>query len=253
MRKQGLTIYGDFVPFCEETDSSESKETNDFKHAEVTAQNCTDLRGKWENQLKSTLNIQSVNQSTGALTGTYISPSGGGSTEYPMVGWVNSRPKPNGTQSHVPVLAFAVRWGEIGSITAWTGYCEEKSVGPTLTTLWHLARPVSEYSWDHVLTNSDEFMSTSDEFMPTSDKLLQHGRYNKKRKLEKERQNPGETESDLIAIQNPILSLKQEPLPSSTLQIDDVIFDPNRDDLTKLLSNILRRKSSSYVCGPTDT
>ncbi|GBB92957.1 hypothetical protein RclHR1_20910002 [Rhizophagus clarus] len=33
MEKQGLTIYGDFVPFCEETDSSESKETNDFNHA----------------------------------------------------------------------------------------------------------------------------------------------------------------------------------------------------------------------------
>jgi len=33
MKKQGLTIYGDFVLFCEETDSSESKETNDFKHA----------------------------------------------------------------------------------------------------------------------------------------------------------------------------------------------------------------------------
>ena len=33
MEKQGLTIYGDFVPFCEETDSSESKETNDSNHA----------------------------------------------------------------------------------------------------------------------------------------------------------------------------------------------------------------------------
>ena len=32
MEKQGLTIYGDFVPFCEETDSSESKETNDSNH-----------------------------------------------------------------------------------------------------------------------------------------------------------------------------------------------------------------------------
>src|SRR3954447_17151993 len=35
MRKLGLTIYGDFVPFCEGTDSSESKKTNDFKHADL--------------------------------------------------------------------------------------------------------------------------------------------------------------------------------------------------------------------------
>ncbi|GBC00823.1 hypothetical protein RclHR1_39890001 [Rhizophagus clarus] len=33
MEKQGLTIYGDFVPFCEGTDSSESKETNSSNHA----------------------------------------------------------------------------------------------------------------------------------------------------------------------------------------------------------------------------
>ncbi|GET00265.1 hypothetical protein GLOIN_2v1790945 [Rhizophagus clarus] len=32
MEKQGLTIYGDFVPFYEEIDSSESKETNDSNH-----------------------------------------------------------------------------------------------------------------------------------------------------------------------------------------------------------------------------
>ncbi|CAI2181838.1 8753_t:CDS:2 [Funneliformis geosporum] len=35
MKKQGLTIYGDFVPFCEETDSSESKETNGSKYASL--------------------------------------------------------------------------------------------------------------------------------------------------------------------------------------------------------------------------
>src|SRR5581483_11897121 len=32
MEKQGLTIYGDFVPFCEGTDSSKSKETNGSNH-----------------------------------------------------------------------------------------------------------------------------------------------------------------------------------------------------------------------------
>ncbi|CAG8605526.1 10168_t:CDS:2 [Paraglomus brasilianum] len=84
-------------------------------------------------------------------------------------------------------------------------------------------------------------------------KMSRHARYNKKRKLEKERQNPRETKSDLIAIQNLILLLKQVPVPSSIIQIDDVIFDPNRDDLTKLLSNILRQKLSSYICGLTDT
>ncbi|CAI2187461.1 19257_t:CDS:2 [Funneliformis geosporum] len=32
MRKQGLIIYDDFVLFCEKTDSSEFKETNDQMH-----------------------------------------------------------------------------------------------------------------------------------------------------------------------------------------------------------------------------
>ncbi|CAI2189678.1 3196_t:CDS:2, partial [Funneliformis geosporum] len=35
MKKQGLTIYSNFVPFCEETDSFESKETNGSKYASL--------------------------------------------------------------------------------------------------------------------------------------------------------------------------------------------------------------------------
>ena len=35
MEKQGLTIYGDFVPFCKETDLSESKETNGPKYTSL--------------------------------------------------------------------------------------------------------------------------------------------------------------------------------------------------------------------------
>ena len=52
-------------------------------------------------------------------------------------------------------------------------------------------------------------MGVTTEVVPNK-KISRHARYNKKRKLGKERQNSRETKSDLIAIQNPILLLKLE-------------------------------------------
>jgi hypothetical protein len=113
--------------------------------------NCANLQGSWKNQLGSNLNIQQVEPKTGALKGYYINYSSP-STKFPMVGWNNTKPK------GIPVLTFAVQWGETaGSLTAWTGYCENGSNGPTLTTLWHLTRSISAYKWDHIITNSDVF------------------------------------------------------------------------------------------------
>ncbi|MFY1828356.1 avidin/streptavidin family protein [Myxococcus fulvus] len=116
---------------------------------------CEALQGKWKNQLGSTLNIQSISPS-GAIQGTYISPSGTGGQAYPLVGWVNSLP-PQAPQDNVKVLSFTVRWGEIGSITAWTGYCRLQGGAPQITAMWHLVRPNSAYVWDHILTNTDVF------------------------------------------------------------------------------------------------
>ncbi|RGB41704.1 Avidin/streptavidin [Rhizophagus diaphanus] len=91
---------------------------------------------------------------TGALIGNYTnyaSPS----DHFPIVGWVNSAKSNEGDVVHV--LTFAVRWWKYDSLTAWTGYCEEKSGEPTLTTLWHYVRSASNYPWDHIITNSDVF------------------------------------------------------------------------------------------------
>jgi hypothetical protein len=125
---------------------------------------CATLLGKWKNQLGSTLDIQKIDATTGAITGTYQSPSGGGTTDFPLIGWVNSRAATQkekdfyGTPNVVQGVSFTVRWGSIGSITAWVGQCEAASDGAsTLVTMWNLVRPVSGFSWDHVLSGSDRF------------------------------------------------------------------------------------------------
>ena len=51
---------------------------------------CASLVGSWGNQLGSTMNIQSVDPVTGAITGTYRSPSGTSGQQFPLVGWTNT-------------------------------------------------------------------------------------------------------------------------------------------------------------------
>lgn len=53
---------------------------------------------------------------------------------------------------------FSVQWGNYGSMTAWTGTCDASGGVPAITTVWHLVRTGSQYSWDHMLTNSDVFV-----------------------------------------------------------------------------------------------
>ena len=115
---------------------------------------CGELVGQWINQSNSRLTIAEVLPS-GQLKGTFVSPSGAGESSFPLIGWVN-RGQP-GPGSNVTVVSFAVRWEALGSITSWTGICYRNGSTPTLKTLWHLARPNSEYLWDHVLTGSDVF------------------------------------------------------------------------------------------------
>lgn len=122
----------------------------------ASAADCSKMVGEWKNQLGSTLDIQSVDASTGKVDGRYMTATGAGGW-FPLVGWVNEKPAGIGGHHVDKVIAFTVRWDAIGSITAWTGYCEMKGTVPTITTLWHLVRPNSDYEWDHVLTNSDVF------------------------------------------------------------------------------------------------
>jgi hypothetical protein len=125
----------------------------------VSAQTMTpdDLIGKWNNQLepKSTLNIESIDQKTGQIKGSYMSPSGAGYKEFPLIGWVNSKSPVQG-QDNVVVLTFSVRWGDIGSISTWAGYLRKGAGGvPTITGQWLLVRPIDEFSWGHIKTGQD--------------------------------------------------------------------------------------------------
>lgn len=122
---------------------------------------CANPIGVWKNQLGSTLTISTLDASTGKLSGTYISPSGTAGSSVELTGWINNFAPITGNT--VTAIAFSVQWGKYGSITSWTGTCEnnassdEKIKIPTIKTIWNLVRSSSQYSWDHILTNSDVF------------------------------------------------------------------------------------------------
>jgi hypothetical protein len=124
---------------------------------------CSSMAGVWHNQLGSTLTIASVDSTSGRVEGSYVSPSGTQGQARPLLGWTNSQapkkrcPSDAKEQDNIKAISFAVHWGPYGSITSWTGYCRDEKGIPTITTVWHLVRSNSDYSWDHILTNSDTF------------------------------------------------------------------------------------------------
>jgi hypothetical protein len=116
------------------------------------------LTGTWKNQLGSTLTISNIDASSGQISGSYRSPSGAGSnTEYPLLGWVNTIQPGTSHTNHVVVVSFSVRWGQIGTVTAWNGSYTINDNPPVIIGQWLLSRPNSDYGWDHVLTGQDQF------------------------------------------------------------------------------------------------
>ncbi len=125
--------------------------------ANAVQPSCESMIGSWVNDAGSTMNIVSIDNSTKMITGTYSSPSGTAGQNFPLVGWVNYLPAlPKGNNAHV--ISFSVRWGQYGSITSWTGICTSTNNASTIKTIWNLARPNSQFDWDHILTNSDTFV-----------------------------------------------------------------------------------------------
>lgn len=119
-------------------------------------QSCASLVGSWGNQLGSTMNIQSVDPVTGAIAGTYRSPSGTSGQQFPLVGWTNTAPAQNG-QDNVTLVSFAVNWGGYGSVTSWSGLCRTQNQVPTISALWHFAQSNAQFTWSHVQTGQDVF------------------------------------------------------------------------------------------------
>jgi hypothetical protein len=132
---------------------------------------CTQPVGKWKNRQKSVLEIKAYDAATGAISGEYTSHSGASasSTPYPMVGWINSAPAESsapgqpGKGDHAEVITFAVHWGTLGGISAWTGTCAVNSQSSGLeqiSALWHTTRPNTALEWEHTLTGSEVFVPT---------------------------------------------------------------------------------------------
>jgi len=127
---------------------------------------CIQPLGKWNDEVKSVIEIKTYDTATGAISGEYISRSGAGS--WPMVGWINSAPAESNTPgkagkvNHADVFTLMVRWGDRGSITAWTGTCgvNLQSGLAQISTLWHTTRPNTGFEWDHTLTGSEVFVPT---------------------------------------------------------------------------------------------
>ena len=125
---------------------------------------CTAPVGTWQNNMGSILVIESLDAATGMLEGKYKSASGTDAVGYPLIGWLNDatvspdNPCKDCKGDHATAYAFTVRWGDIGSITAWTGTCAVVDGQPTLTTGWDLVRPNSSYSWDHTVTGNATFV-----------------------------------------------------------------------------------------------
>ncbi len=131
--------------------------------AQETTPTCETPTGVWHNEMGSVLVIESVDAETGQIAGAYRSASGAGASSFPLIGWVNDAAVAEGSkcadckQDHAQVFAFTVHWGEIGSITSWTGTCALVDDRPVLKTVWNLARLNTSYSWDHINSGSATF------------------------------------------------------------------------------------------------
>jgi hypothetical protein len=120
--------------------------------AAAAKKDCSDMAGKWENQMGSKLEITSVS-ADGKIEGWYETATGA-ANKHPLVGWVQEKAT-SGTNIVTPV-SFTVRWKGYGSITGWTGFCAMKKK-PELHMMWNLSRSASDFEWDHVLTGKDVF------------------------------------------------------------------------------------------------
>jgi hypothetical protein len=112
---------------------------------------CKNPKGAWLNTIGSTMTIKNYNTSSGSIDGIYETPSLPGQI-FPLVGWVNELPAVVG-KSNTVAISFSVRWGKVGSITSWTCTCANN----TIRAPWHLVSPVTQFSWDHFLTDLDVF------------------------------------------------------------------------------------------------
>lgn len=115
------------------------------------------LLGKWKQEMVGArtggaiVEITSVDQKSGRLTGSYMPPSGPAEGQhFDVVGWVSSAP-PVEKADNVVTIAFSVSLTAYGSISTETGYLKDGKV----YAMWHNVRPNAAYDWAHIATGED--------------------------------------------------------------------------------------------------
>lgn len=122
-----------------------------FTLGHIYGQSCLHPDGRWINQDSS---IMQLSVEAGMVTGQYLSIASDDTLAYALYGVYNA-------QGNIPVMSVHVSWGDRGSITSWTGYCQESSSGSEWTMLWHLVRPYVHYDWERIVTNQSVFKPLS--------------------------------------------------------------------------------------------
>ena len=136
--------------------SQQIKQDTTVKVSEKQTCTCQNMTGEWLNPSGSVLVIEKVDK-TGSIKGHYLSSLGTDGQRFPLIGWVNQKPY-EAERDNTVAISFSVRWGEYGSITSWTGYCKNINDIPTIQTSWHLVRPVTDESYEHILTGGYPFV-----------------------------------------------------------------------------------------------
>jgi hypothetical protein len=106
--------------------------------------------GAWKNEYGSTMTLAVTGT---MLSGVYISEVSGANkkTQGALTGYVNG-----------DLIAFAVRWEESASITAWVGHLVVENGTEAIETLWQMSTqtPSAEDPnelWQSVFAGSDRF------------------------------------------------------------------------------------------------
>lgn len=113
--------------------------------------------GEWKQEMVGArtggaiIEIASLDQATGRLSGTYVPPSGPAvGQRFELVGWISSAP-PQEKADNVITVAFTVSLAAYGSISSETGYIKDGKI----YAMWHNVRPNAAYDWAHIATGED--------------------------------------------------------------------------------------------------
>ncbi len=121
----------------------------------TTAQNCSNMVGKWKNELGAILYIQKIDESSGSITGKLKPPrSLHYHNKYPseVIGYVGNykksiRHKP--LQSAVTSIAVTIKWPD-ENISSFNGICNTNSQGvPAIKFLTLKSLPVVNIGNEH--------------------------------------------------------------------------------------------------------